>query len=399
MKKIRISLKVKFITYVTLLIIFLVSLILFIVEKREVNTIFEESKNRGLLIAKNIADLNLKRFLFWDKKGIKENIENQVDEKLLYIIFYDKENKPFVATNSVKNYRGVYKRSYLKGDITPKDKYFNSLTLRRNGKPFRVLELEIPIFAGDSRSKWGSLKIGLSLEEMYAEIKRTRLILLLLGGGGIIIGIKERNIIIWDRTNKELKGAGYRLNYNGSGIRIFGTDTRGINYEYNLTIHRNIGSRFSKIQSKLINKSISLAILKDHGIAGITGVMKNYFGAIHNPNKYHDTNCDPYIAELSEVGLIKNKNKLSILDGLIVQYHRGPSYHSQWAEKCECFILSTDPVASDFIGWQLIEKIRKKKGLPTLEEKKRKPYYLFTAEKMGLGKANLNEIQLIEYEV
>jgi signal transduction histidine kinase len=154
-----------------------------------VNTIFEESKNRGLLIAKNIADLNLKRFLFWDKKGIKENIENQVDEKLLYIIFYDKENKPFVATNSVKNYRGVYKRSYLKGDITPKDKYFNSLTLRRNGKPFRVLELEIPIFAGDSRSKWGSLKIGLSLEEMYAEIKRTRLILLLLGGGGIIIGI------------------------------------------------------------------------------------------------------------------------------------------------------------------------------------------------------------------
>jgi uncharacterized protein (DUF362 family) len=213
------------------------------------------------------------------------------------------------------------------------------------------------------------------------------------------VGIKERNIIIWDRTNKELKGAGYRLNYNGSGIRIFGTDTRGINYEYNLTIHRNIGSRFSKIQSKLINKSISLAILKDHGIAGITGVMKNYFGAIHNPNKYHDTNCDPYIAELSEVGLIKNKNKLSILDGLIVQYHRGPSYHSQWAEKCECFILSTDPVASDFIGWQLIEKIRKKKGLPTLEEEKRKPYYLFTAEKMGLGKANLNEIQLIEYEV
>ena len=213
------------------------------------------------------------------------------------------------------------------------------------------------------------------------------------------IGIREENIIIWDRTNEELKRAGYRLNYGGRGIKIFGTDTRGVNYEYDLTIHKNIGSRFSKIQSKLVNKSISLAILKDHGIAGLTGVMKNYFGAIHNPNKYHDSNCNPYVAELYEIDLIKNKNKLSILDGIIVQYHRGPSYHAQWAEKCECLILSTDPVAADFIGWQFIEKLRKKRGLPTLEEERRKPYYLFTAEKMGLGKVSLDDIQLIEYEV
>ncbi len=213
------------------------------------------------------------------------------------------------------------------------------------------------------------------------------------------IGINNKNIIIWDRTNQELKRAGYHLNYSGSGVRVFGTDTKGVSYDLNLTIHRNIGSRFSRIQSKFINKSISLAILKDHGIAGITGVMKNYFGAIHNPNKYHDSNCDPFVAELNDIDIVKNKNRLSIIDALIVQYHRGPSYHSRWAEKCECLIIGTDPVATDFIGWQFIEKLRAKKGLPSLEEEKRKPYYLFTAEKMGLGNANLNRIQLIEYEV
>jgi len=201
MRRMRFSIKLKFIIYVTLLITFLVSLILFIIEKREVNTIFEESKNRGFLIAKNIADLNLKRFLFWDKKGIKENIEKQIDDKLLYIVFYDKESKPYVATDSIRSYKGVYDHSYLRGNVTSEDKYFNSLILKKNGKPIRVLEVEIPIFAGDSKSKWGSLKIGLSLEEMYMEIRRTRLILMLLGGGGIIIGIISAIILAQRITN------------------------------------------------------------------------------------------------------------------------------------------------------------------------------------------------------
>ncbi|MFQ6081994.1 MAG: DUF362 domain-containing protein [Candidatus Aminicenantia bacterium] len=212
-------------------------------------------------------------------------------------------------------------------------------------------------------------------------------------------GIKKRNIIIWDRTNRELKKAGYRLNFSGSGVKIFGTDTKGVDYDLDLTIHLNIGSRLSRIQSSLTDTSVSLAILKDHGLAGITAGMKNYFGTIHNPNKYHDYNCNPFVAELNDINLIKNKNKLSILDALIVQYHRGPSYHPQWAEKYESLVFGTDPVATDFIGWQIIEKLRTKKGLPSLKEEKREPAYLFTAAEMGLGKADLNQIQLIETEI
>jgi uncharacterized protein (DUF362 family) len=133
-------------------------------------------------------------------------------------------------------------------------------------------------------------------------------------------------------------------------------------------------------------------------MAGVTAGMKNYFGTIHNPNKYHDFNCDPFIAELFETKLIMKKHKLSILDSLVVQYHRGPSYHASWAEKYEALIFSLDPVAADFVGWQVIEKLRAKKGLPTLKEENREPTYLKTAEKKGLGKANRNEIKIIEEE-
>jgi uncharacterized protein (DUF362 family) len=212
-------------------------------------------------------------------------------------------------------------------------------------------------------------------------------------------GIEKRNIIIWDRTNRELRDAGYSLNFTNNDFKVYGTDTQGIGYDTELVSHLNIGSLFSSIQSKRITTSISLAILKDHGVAGVTAGMKNYFGAIHNPNKYHDFNCNPFIAELFDTSYVKKFHKLSILDSIVIQYHRGPSFHLQWAEKYEGLIFSLDPVAADFVGWQVIEKLRAKKGLPSLKEENREPIYLRTAEKMGLGKANSAEIQVIEEEV
>ena len=212
-------------------------------------------------------------------------------------------------------------------------------------------------------------------------------------------GLSEENIFIWDRTNRELKQAGYHLNMNRRGIKVFGTDANGFGYEEELVSHRNIGSLFSSIQARFISASVSLAVLKDHGMAGVTAGMKNYFGAIHNPNKYHDSHCDPFIAELFETEYIREKHRLSILDALLVQYHRGPAYHARWAEKYEALVFGRDPVAVDSVGWQIIENLRAKKGLPLLKEEGREPVYIRSAEKLGLGIADWERIQIITEEV
>jgi uncharacterized protein (DUF362 family) len=212
-------------------------------------------------------------------------------------------------------------------------------------------------------------------------------------------GISRNNIVIWDRTNRELRAAGYQLSDSSTGLKVFATDTAGAGYETEPVSHLNIGSLFSTIQTNFVTASISLAILKDHGLAGITAGMKNYFGAIHNPNKYHDTHCDPYIAELFDTPAVKKKHHLSILDALLVQYHRGPSYHSQWADPCSRLIFSLDPVAADAVGWRLVESLRANKGLPSLQEEGRPPAYLKTAEAMGIGRSAVEDIQISEDEV
>src|SRR5512136_948573 len=192
-------------------------------------------------------------------------------------------------------------------------------------------------------------------------------------------GLAEKNLFIWDRTTRELREAGYTPSAGRAGVRVFGTDTDGVGYGPDLVSHLNVGSLFSKILTEFTTASISLAILKDHGLAGVTAGLKNYFGAIHNPNKYHDGHCDPYVAEVFDAPPVKSRHRLSVVDALLVQYHKGPSYHPQWAERYGGFVFSLDPVAADRVGWSIVERLRAAKGLPSLAEEGREPAYLATA--------------------
>lgn len=208
-----------------------------------------------------------------------------------------------------------------------------------------------------------------------------------------------RQVIVWDRTNRELREAGYALNLASAGPRVLGTDTSGFGYERELTSHMSIGSLFSTVLSRAVSSSISLAVLKDHGLAGVTAGMKNYFGAVHNPNKYHDSGCDPFVAELFDTETVKSRHRLTILDALVVQFHRGPSHHPRWARRMETLVFSRDPVAADSVGHEIIERLRAAAGLPSLKEEGREPFYLRTAERMGLGAARRERIRLLELEV
>ena len=208
-------------------------------------------------------------------------------------------------------------------------------------------------------------------------------------------GTPEERIVIWDRSNRELKDAGFSLRMNRRGLRVYGTDAQGVGYSGQLTVHRSVGSLFSRVQSRMISASVSLALLKDHGLAGVTGGLKNYFGAVHNPNKYHDNHCDPYVAEVFDCAPVRSKHRLTVLDALKVQYHRGPAYHARWAGYPGALILSTDPVAADVVGWRLIERLRAAAGLPSLTEEDRAPHYLRSAADMGLGEARFEAINLI----
>jgi uncharacterized protein (DUF362 family) len=206
-------------------------------------------------------------------------------------------------------------------------------------------------------------------------------------------GVRDGNVLIWDRSDDELKAAGYTTR-RAARVLVYGTDY--VDYSGLLRMHRSIGSRFSRILTGWATDLINIPVLKDHGIVGVTLGMKNWYGAVHNPFKYHPNCGDPYIADLSHFPLIRDKLRLVVVDALRAQYHGGPPYHPQWAWSENALMLSADPVAIDRVGWDVIEAKRQENGMPTLAEEKREPKYIYTAGNLGLGTADLNLIDHVE---
>ncbi len=227
------------------------------------------------------------------------------------------------------------------------------------------------------RGKFASLKVNTLSGKLLSTTPQLSLSL-----AQIILEAFGDEVAVWDRQEEEMKRAGYDIKRRGS-LKVIATDSPRVGYG-RLRVNGDIGSLFSKIQ-EYADSSVSLAVLKDHDLAGVTLSMKNYYGAVHNPNKYHDNGCDPFIPELFSCEPVVTKHRMSIIDATKVQFHRGPSYHVRWYAKPGLLIMGEDPVAVDHLGWKMIEKLRAKAGLPPLKNENREPKWIFTAEKMGLG--------------
>jgi signal transduction histidine kinase len=192
------SLRMRFMVYVTALLIGLIVLVLFVVEKREVKAIFDEQKGRGIMTAEYIVQLNLENLLFWDEEGIKEDIEKRIDKNLIYVIFYDRQNKPFVANDFIMRFSDIYNTSNLTADVKKGDSFFKRKRIpvdEKTRKYMSVLEIEVPIYVEGSPLKWGSIKIGLSMEGVRREETKTRLMLILIGCSGLLIGVAGASLL------------------------------------------------------------------------------------------------------------------------------------------------------------------------------------------------------------
>lgn len=217
--------------------------------------------------------------------------------------------------------------------------------------------------------------------------------------GLISAGVNESDIIIWERSNRELQRAGYELNYAKKGLRCFGTDSRGVGYGNDFHQYGEVASLISTIFEDQISKNINFPLLKDHSVAGISGGLKNLYGLVHNPNKYHPNNCNPYAAHISALPIVKEKNVLTIMDMTSIQYHGGPGYMPKYLEKPGAVVMSFDPIAIDAYGYKIIEEYRAKNGMKSLKESGREPIWISTGNNIGLGESDLANVEIIEEDI
>jgi uncharacterized protein (DUF362 family) len=209
-------------------------------------------------------------------------------------------------------------------------------------------------------------------------------------------GIKASDIVVWDRDTEEMEHAGFRIAEGGNRVQCFGTDR--VDYERDLVSYGSVGSRLSRILTQRSNVLINVPVLKDHDGAGVTIALKNMYGVIHNPNKYHPNGCNPYIADLNMLPEIRTRTRLTICDATTAMYDGGPAFKPETSWKNNAVMVSQDAVALDYIGWQTIERKRAERGLKTLEAEGRAPRYIATAadEEHRLGTNDPKRISVVE---
>lgn len=223
-------------------------------------------------------------------------------------------------------------------------------------------------------------------------------------------GILSNQIIIWDRFESHLINAGYEINQTDQGVRCFASDSEGVGYddevfyetEKDVEIRRENGSilsRYTKLLTKEFTVVINVPVMKHHGIAGVSGCLKNLaFGSVDNTSRFHSNpiNCNPAIADIYAHAVLKDKVVLNLVDALLAAFNGGPTYAPDGVWQYGGILVSQDPVALDQIIYQTIEEKRKELELPTLS---RISKYIRSASRMDLGTNDLDEVDYQEVKV
>ena len=182
-----IRLQTRLILYSTLLILLLMILIIILVEKRQSETIQEEAKKRGMAIARNLAAVSTNALLTYNYVVLEQNAEKvALEEDIVYVIIHDKENKVAAYSQQDEKQGTVLADEVSQKAVLAKEPLIQLTSLGE--EKVRLLDISIPVYIKESQEKWGTIRIGLSLERMHEQISKTRLNLLFLGLFAIVLG-------------------------------------------------------------------------------------------------------------------------------------------------------------------------------------------------------------------
>ena len=123
---------------------------------------------------------------------------------------------------------------------------------------------------------------------------------------------------------------------------------------------------------------INIPVLKRHislpTFPTVTGAMKNHYGSIRDPYRQHGFEISERIAAVNTARVIRQKEKLIVVDALYAMYTRGPE-RGKMKYGINKLLVTRDPVAADYVIWGMLN------GLEACNE----PREIAIAARNGVG--------------
>jgi uncharacterized protein (DUF362 family) len=216
----------------------------------------------------------------------------------------------------------------------------------------------------------------------------------------IAAGVKPQNITVLEQYFSFL--AGTRVNDSNvpAGVKTSVHQNKDATMDERMIPGTGVKTKFVRVLTES-TAVINFSLIKDHSICGYTGMLKNMtHGCQILPHYFHQHHASPQIALLYAQDVIKSRVRLCITDGYKVMFNGGPKWtEPRFVVPHESVYATTDPVAMDTVGAEIVDKVRADKGLPSLAAAGRPPAYIKAAGDLGLGVADRASIQLSEITI
>lgn len=139
---------------------------------------------------------------------------------------------------------------------------------------------------------------------------------------------------------------------------------------------------------------INVPFLKTHHLATMTGCLKNLsHGLIRHPSRFHGGGCNPAIARINAATPLRSKVRLHLVNALRVICDGGSRAAERDVEPISQMLFSTDGVAADSVGYDILNRVRRERNLVPLMKLPMVPAYLRTAAELGLGEWDGEKVQ------
>ncbi len=184
------GLRDRFILSSTALITLLMIVVIFFVELERTAALKERAEEHASAIAQMMADLSENRLMYYDLVALQQNVERATeDEDVVFAIIFNRDARALAANEAAREIFpaelfeiGAEMGRLERGGVLKEELAFETT----DGRDVEVLEVIAPVFVEDEL--WGAIKLGLTLENVNAEIQRTRLGLISLGFLGLTFG-------------------------------------------------------------------------------------------------------------------------------------------------------------------------------------------------------------------
>jgi len=177
-----------------LLLFVLMVIIILLVGNRFSQSIKQEAQARGLAVAQSIAAVSTNALLTYNYVTLEQNAERASQgTDIVYVIILDKEKKVAAFSGHSGRQGNFLDDSFSSRALAATKPFVQSVLWEETGE--RVLDITVPVFIVGYEMKWGTVRVGLSLERMYWQIRRTQLVLVGIGTVALVLGLVGAHVM------------------------------------------------------------------------------------------------------------------------------------------------------------------------------------------------------------